>query len=305
MQMNCKKTIPIFLILLFPLFTFGQKEHWRQFPFEWEGDSLSGKYFDKVAISVKVNVDHHPFYFQLDLGANYSIIYGNCIKDIPSLYQQRISLNDQFRDHQLFQLKDLKFKLGDYVAENFKLFGIADYGSFLDAHEKIQCGSVGADLFQNKIMIIDFPDKTVYVTDSLNKQEVSAFDFIPASVKNHFLIIPVTINGKVYQLMYDTGSSIFTMVTTKEIAGEFADTARITDELNVTNLGDTLKVKGIKCAYTIAIGKEKSNNQMIWFTENDYFSLNQKPYDGIIGNALFFNRKICLDFKNKRFGIAR
>jgi hypothetical protein len=27
--------------------------------------------------------------------------------------------------------------------------------------------------------------------------------------------------------------------------------------------------------------------------------------DGIIGNAFFFNNTICIDFKTKRFGIAK
>ena len=70
-------------IILFSLIisslSYGQKLNW--IPFEWVSDSISGKYFDKLAINIPVSIDGlpHKFNMQFDLGAVTTVIYGNSI----------------------------------------------------------------------------------------------------------------------------------------------------------------------------------------------------------------------------------
>ena len=46
-------------------------------PFQWHGDSIGNKYFDKLAIVVPVKIDNLPYNFgmQLDLGAVETMFY--------------------------------------------------------------------------------------------------------------------------------------------------------------------------------------------------------------------------------------
>jgi hypothetical protein len=46
---------------------------------------------------------------------------------------------------------------------------------------------------------------------------------------------------------------------------------------------------------------------VVYYEKENYFDkmFEQLKCDGIIGNAFFFNKTICIDFKNKRFGIAK
>jgi len=59
--------------------SYGQKLNW--IPFEWVSDSISGKYYDKLAINIPVSIDGlpHKFTMQFDLGAVTTVIYGNSI----------------------------------------------------------------------------------------------------------------------------------------------------------------------------------------------------------------------------------
>ena len=45
----------------------------------------------------------------------------------------------------------------------------------------------------------------------------------------------------------------------------------------------------------------------VYFARDNYFDKmwEQLRCDGIIGNAFFFDKTICIDFKTKRFGIAK
>jgi hypothetical protein len=77
------KMMKQFFVLTFLLISatsFGQKPDW--IPFNWEGDSVSGKYFDKLAITIPVTLNNLPnkFKMQFDLGATVTVIYGNSIK---------------------------------------------------------------------------------------------------------------------------------------------------------------------------------------------------------------------------------
>ena len=73
-----KKTFyTVSLIFLIGTTTFAQKMQW--IPFNWEGDSLGGKYFDKVAMTIPVSLDDMPYkmMMQFDLGAMVTVVYGN------------------------------------------------------------------------------------------------------------------------------------------------------------------------------------------------------------------------------------
>ena len=70
----------ISLILLFFIFIgCSQKQSLDWVPFNWEGDTISGKYIEKAYIYVPVKIDGLPYDFtmQFDLGTYQSVFYGN------------------------------------------------------------------------------------------------------------------------------------------------------------------------------------------------------------------------------------
>ena len=67
--MNRIKLFLIIAVFLSVNSLFAQKPNWISY--KWLGDSISGKYYDKLAIMVPVTFDNLPYKFQmqLDLGA--------------------------------------------------------------------------------------------------------------------------------------------------------------------------------------------------------------------------------------------
>ena len=53
------------------------------FSFKWYSDSVSGRYFDKLAILLPVKIDDIKanFMAQFDLGASETVLYGNSLKN--------------------------------------------------------------------------------------------------------------------------------------------------------------------------------------------------------------------------------
>ena len=106
--------------------------------------------------------------------------------------------------------------------------------------------------------------------------------------------------------MYDTGSSLFPMVTSfsnwKEITNQ-----KINDTLSITNFGNPVIMLGSNASIEINIGMNTLTDFGVYYEKDNYFDkmFEQLKCDGIIGNAFFFNKTISIDFKNKRFGIAK
>jgi len=120
---------------------------------------------------------------------------------------------------------------------------------------------------------------------------------------NNKPIIPLKIDGKVYHFQYDNGASIFPIVSYKKNFQNLIDSSKIIENFNIRNFNNPLIVKAIETNKEIIIGKSSFNTKEFWFTDEDYFSLEQQGIDGIIGNVFFLDKTIVIDFKNKKFGI--
>ena len=99
-------------------------------------------------------------------------------------------------------------------------------------------GTIGADFFQNKILVIDYKSDRLAVVETLPTEYQDAY-FEEFSIKNGRINIPFRINGKTEYLMFDTGSSIFSLVTTKQNALNIGGT-EIVDSLKVPSWRELL-----------------------------------------------------------------
>ena len=75
-----KKLLPVLLLCLTFSVARSQKLPWIMF--SWVGDTISHRYYDKLAMTVPLQIDDMPYKFdaQLDLGAVNTMLYGNAIQ---------------------------------------------------------------------------------------------------------------------------------------------------------------------------------------------------------------------------------
>ena len=275
--------------------------------FCWVSDSLDGRFFDKVAIYVPIKInDINNLPFQFDLGANQTLIYENPLKKYPTLHSKIQIIDATAAGNKVFELDSIDLYFGNKQYENYKSYGLIDYGHDINntlspCKNEHHFGSIGGDLFQKSAVIIDFIKQTITVTDSLTEQQDSQFHFIDCEIINNYLVIPIEVSGKTYRYIYDTGASLFSILTSESIANELTNKNDKETTLLITNFGTPVETKGKISKGNFKIGQFEFKSDTIRYSS--FFRFEEREYDGLIGNAMFLDRRVCLDFKNKKFGI--
>jgi len=301
------------LLLLFSLTAGAQDVKW--IPFHWTGDTISGKYFDKSAIVIPVSIENIParFNMQFDLGAVRTVLYGNSIAPYLEAYpalEKKIDPSKTFliqgENNPMFA--GMSLKMGDASFEGLDIGYFKDYGGRLRKEDLLSdterhIGTIGPDLFQGKILIIDYPKKRIGICDKLPKEYKKAA-FQPFRSGDGRPKIPLVINGRTQHVMFDTGSSIFTLQTTKKEALE-ASGAAIVDSLTVNSWGKKLTFYGVKARKPIQFGTKVLDGSTLYYDEQETFQDFYKYVEiwGLTGNAFFLNNTVIIDYKNRLFGV--
>jgi hypothetical protein len=310
---NSMRQIFIAFCLFFSITSFGQQPAW--IPFKWEGDSVSGKYFDKLAITIPVTLDNlpHQFRMQFDLGAYETVIYGNAIQpylDTYSALKNKIDTTLTFRIQSQTNVKfrDIELKLGNvgFGKRNighFKNFGDAISIDSINTKTAKHIGTIGPDLFKDKMLIIDYPKRRLCVTEKLPKQ-FAATQFRQYKIKDGRIKIPITIAGKDEDVMFDTGSSIFALITTAEKANEISHRPMV-DSLKISSWGEYYMVYGQAIESKVMFAQKLLDKATVYFDnqKGNYNFYKEEEIWGITGNAYFLNNVVIIDYKNKRFGV--
>lgn len=282
--------------------------------FYWSPAEISGRHFDKAAMFLPINLDTvtEIHYSQFDLGSDATILYQKNLKSIAAYnYLKFDSLADANTERPLFIIKDVELNIGKIKFGKRNVLGFYNYGEPIIQKKNAlvsenSIGTIGADIVQNKFLVINFPNQTISVLDSINTDLEDYFTFVECKIENNRIMVPIIVNGKILYFMYDTGSSLFPMMTSlsnwKEITAE-----KINDTLSVTNFGNPVIMLGSNSSKEINIGINSLADFKVYYARDNNFDkmFEQLKCDGIIGNAFFFNKTICIDFKTKRFGIAK
>jgi len=303
----------VMMLLLLSFVSKAQDVKW--IPFHWTGDTISGKYFDKSAIVIPVSIENIParFNMQFDLGAVRTVIYGNSIAPYLEAYpelKKKIDPSKTFliqgENNPMFSRMSLK--MGGASFDGLDIGYFKNYGGRLSKEDLLSdaekhIGTIGPDLFQGKILIIDYPKKRIGICEALPRQYREA-SFQPFKSGDGRPKIPLTINGKTQYVMFDTGSSIFTLQTTKKEALDAAG-AKIIDSLTVNSWGKKLTFYGVKAKKPIKFGTKVLEGSTLYYDEQETFQDFYKFVEilGLTGNAFFLNSTVIIDYKNKLFGV--
>lgn len=145
------------------------------------------------------------------------------------------------------------------------------------------------------------------VLDTLDDYWISKTTFVQAQSKRGRLHIPFKIGDKTYWFLFDTGASLFPIITSKKLWEEIVEENVKTDTIIANSWGEKVNFYGKPIAKDVYIGDKKLDKNYAWYNENKrLMEFNEvENIDGLTGNAYFFNETILLDFKNNRFGIIR
>lgn len=291
----------------------------RWIDFIWEGDSLSGKYFDKAYMHLPFRIEGipHQFTSQFDLGATSIVLYGNTFKPFLEMFPEvrdkldTINKNHFIQSQAYGKFSNLSFYLGNI---NFRDHEIAFYENFgqtlsvdsIKKGERIHIGTIGAPIAKNKYLVINYPDQKMAILDSLPPKFEESISFVNCRVDNGRIKVPFTIGDSIRYLMYDTGASLFPIMTDEESWGKIGDISGEKDTINISTWGEYYDVYGTDIVVPVKVGEYTLPPSRVYVNPRKDFKnfFQQEKMTGITGNAYFLNETVVFDFKNKRFGIV-
>ena len=164
-------------------------------------------------------------------------------------------------------------------------------------------GTIAPDLFQDQVLIIDYPNNRICLSEEL-PSEYSNLDFQDLILESGRIMLPFNINERREMLMFDTGSSMFSLLTTKNNAEPISD-GIIADLLSVNSWGSELPVYGSKITTDVKFGGKSFPAALVYYVDNPQFDAGFKQIGiwGITGNACFANNTMIIDYRNKKVAI--
>ena len=200
-------------------------------------------------------------------------------------------------------LKLGKVGIGAIDVGYFKDFGDSILVDSINTASEKKIGTIGADIFQGKVLVIDYPNQRLCIVNDVPKKYATA-SFQPFINDGGRIKIPLLINGKKENLMFDTGASLFALLTSVENAKDISD-GKIVDSLEVTTWGKYYTVLGENTLYDVYFGKTRLKKVLVHYHKDDIFKnfFNNEKIWGLTGNAFFLDNVVIIDYRNKRFGV--
>ena len=303
----------IFLIILISIFSgCSQRESIEWIPFDWKGDTISGKYIEKAYIYIPVKIDNLPcdFTMQLDLGTTETQFYGKTIEPYLEEFPSLASKLDSFQRYKDAIFRDVNLQMGA-VDFKFNVWHRYNFGeeilkdSLLSKTPK-HIGTIGADMFQNKVLILDYKLKRFAMSNSL-PVEYEGLPSVGFEIVDDIIKLPFNIDGKKCKLMFDTGSSPFELVTSKAKALEISDSVIIDSLSGPLWWGNEITFYGMRVNKPIEFGEEILKSTTVYYDKDGLWEgiFDSLSVWGITGNAYFSDDVVIVDYVNRLFRVKQ
>lgn len=280
------RTLLTFFFLLSSIIALAENKDTLHF--EWLGDSINGEYFEKTAMIIPIQIldDTNDYFFQFDTGANKSSIYTGCENGIN-------------RTAPTVAIEGLQTNLGIIQVDTLS------YMSPFVENGKMIIGTIGSNLLEDKIVQIDFLNQEMIISNELNSEK---FNLFPMMLSYGRPVLELQLGKHKYNFLFDTGSSIFELWTTKKIWKKSTIRYSSPNEFSIWSWGQLNTVYTAPLSYEVSFIKCKDVNlNSASYSSNKTYAktFKQAEVHGVIGNKPFQENVVILDFKNLRIGIKR
>lgn len=308
------------LLLLTSLNVCGQIQ-WSNFRWGHDSINVNGQkaFVPRSAIFLPVyfNGDPRRYYMQLDLSSDKPMILYGTPSIIDNKYVTPVQASNGNPNRYYSVNRELKGKLGeiDFTLDStqYLLMKKKDDTS-KDFHRPSTAsaiiGTIGLPYFKKKILVLDFSheqflqyDDTLKIPERFSKAKF----YVPSHISNSRLIVPVEYMDTTFNdFFYETGSSIFDLVTSKKIwckltgkTGDEKDNFTVTVDM----WGDKLVFRGARPKMPIRVNNTYLTTAMVFYLPSDEDFKDTYGCNGMIGNTPFFSKVIVLDFIRNKFGM--
>lgn len=282
---------------------------------KWLDSYIGEKFFSKSAIYIPIEIEDlkGDFFVQLDTGSNTTILYDNALKSLikgSNILESKIDYSETSNTSMLshYWIRKLNFNVARQSCTK-DIIVYKDFGSWngIDTATAIQeIGTVGNEIFKDKILYIDFRNNRLAIIDKVTPEFQSNFFTQKMQLADNKPTINLTINNKLYRFLFDTGSSIFPIITAKNKWAELSNHDDECDYINEINAWDKkVTAKGKNILGNVYFEDMPLENKKIYTLDYDELAdyFNKINVTGIVGNAYFFDKEIMIDYNNLTFGV--
>lgn len=263
-------------------------------PIKWI--SSDGNSHSALLLPIKVNGIKRTFYMQFDSGSAITVFYKKSLESITEKFHNQITIDAANN------FISTAFTIGNMkVASN--TFEVLNYGekiNFDDPKAENIIGTIGTDLLEKRITILDFKNNQFSFIEKTKEDDFTNFEF-----KKRKILIPSNIENEKLNLLYDSGSSGYELITTKEIWQQYRTKNSAVKTEKGNSWGNTLSIYSASAKKKIQFGKSKLNLSEVTYIEGtsdlQKFLMKRSGMQGMIGNKLFLNHKLILDCRNEKF----
>ncbi len=239
--------------------------------------------------------------FQFDLGVPRSVLYGRSFpKDVlkPFVSSETVRFNGKEIPTVGVSITFPSAKVKDPVL-------LEDFGGDEEIEGQRILGTVGIDMVEGEVLIIDFPKERLAVLpsfpDGLNVGTAPL-----KRAKSGHILFEGEIEGEKVNFAYDTGSSIFGLLTTREIWQQITDGV-ITDFFNIYAWGKKYTVYAAKLKREVRVAGVPLRINEAHYVDipggDEFFKAN--GITAMVGNRPFWDMTVVLDLKAGTFGILQ
>lgn len=278
-------------------------------PFHWQGDSILSKWEPHSAMLIPVKLAGCPrmFYMQFDLGSPYSLLYKNKLAAIQRKYPGAIP-----PDTANGKLVNFSFEAGE-VPISAKEITVKQFDSSNTIREDKNSleiiGTIGADLVDGKVIIIDYPQCRLTISAAIPAELMPELSLAGFTYAGRSVLLPVKLRGNQTMLYFDTGSSMYELLTDKNTCRQLAIPNTGLLHYQVRSWDKILSANSLATNDSLEIAGAKIPIHYVTYIEGvsdaQVAQMSKMGIGGMTGNKIFLEYKLVLDTGNKKFGLIR
>lgn len=288
----------------------GNTTYLKYSPIYWQKDSLGQKLLEKSVFLVQVKIKgiEEPVFMQFDLGANRTMLYGNTLSAFCEKYPEL--KKDTINKEDYIVLNNAEISINDSISLLAdRLYVKKDFG-----HNKIDTtviiiGSMGYDIIGDNILILDFKSNRFAISERIPIEMESKAKYIDNADLNKFpIILPFRYGKKRIRLFYDTGSSMFPILTGTNRLKKVSKHRKIQEIDSISSWGKAISIfrpLEIKDRIgNLVIGSVDLGKVDIYGVKKmNSLKFTGRYLYGITGNVVFDDKILIISRKSNSFGI--
>ena len=275
--------------------------------FEWHAVTTTQPAVPHIGLLVPVTLPScaRTCYLQFDTGAPISALYSRSVAALHARYPATATTLVLQGD----TVRNARFTLGTGQLQVRRLRVLVGGAAQVPADSATQfiIGTLGSDVLDGRVLVLDYARRrfSLYaqVPDSLAQKAT----FAPLSYANRRLLISAGLQGKPEQLLFDTGTSAFGLITSQVVWQQLASPAAPAQVGNSNAMGRKITTYTVATAATMQLGTAavplRTVTYMDGVSPTQNLLMRFSGLGGMLGNAPFETQTIIVDVPGGRFGL--